>query len=217
MVVTPTRPLLITAAGLAVAGLLVAGCSASDETLSSTGSTAPAGRATATSAPGTAAGPGSTAAAPSTDAVGPSQATTADGVPPTTIPDPDTPVPEPTPTEPSTIPASGPDPALIDCGTIYRATGWPTTFVPSRESFECLQSAFDTGTPARLVDREQTDGEGGAILVTTYDVLGAGRVRVTVDATEAADRPQGVTVSECSGLTTEFVTITVSGCTVVGS
>jgi hypothetical protein len=132
----------------------------------------------------------------------------------TTIVDPDQP--PPPPPETSTIPASGQDPALLDCGILYRASGWPTTFVPSTEAIACLQGAFDAGTPARLVDRAQTDGEGGAILVTTYDVLGAGVVRVTVDARQAADRPQGITVSRCTGLASEFVTITTSGCTVIG-
>lgn len=134
----------------------------------------------------------------------------------TTIPDPNTTQTPPEPTAVPTIPASGSDPAFVDCGVVYRASGWPTTFVPSPSTFTCLADAFAAGTPARLVDREQTDGYGGAILVTTYDVLGPGSLRVTVDATQAADRPQVVTVSECTGVVAEMIRLVTSGCTVVG-
>ncbi len=188
------RSLLAAAAiGLAVVAVAaLVGCSSTTETVSSAGTS-------------TSSVPKPTAA-PTTAAVSP----------PTTDADPSAPDVTDTTATP-TIPASGGDPVLVGCGTVHRASGWPTTFPPSPQAFTCLAGAFGTGTPARLVDREQTDGEGGAILVTTYDVLGSGRVRVTVDAREAADRAQTRTVSECTDLRAELTTVTVSACTVVGS
>lgn len=215
MDLTRTRSLVLTATFLLGAAAL-AGCSSSTESVSSTG-TSGGTRAADTVSEGAPDDPTTPVTAPSSVPGSQSRVTKPDGTPDTTVPDPNT-VPPPTvPLEPSTIPATGQDPVLLDCGTIDRASGWPTTFAPNPEPFQCLQRSFDAGTPARMVDREQTDGEGGAILITTYDVLGAGRVRVTVDAREAADRPQGVTVSECTGLTTQMITVITSGCTVVSS
>jgi hypothetical protein len=215
------RPLLLAAACLIGTAVVAGACSSQADTVSSTGT---AGIAGSTAGPEPSAPSAATGSTATTSAPDPAHerevATSADGGPPsvpeTTIPDPNAPVPPPVVTEPATIPATGQDPVLLDCGIIYRASGWPTTFVPNPETFRCLQEAFDAGRPARLVDREQTDGAGGAILITTYDVLGPGRVRVTVDATEAADRPQGITISECTGLSAVPMTITTSGCTVVG-
>jgi hypothetical protein len=217
------RPLLITAVWLIGTAVMTGACSSQADTVSSTGTAGVAGpgagAGTALVAPSAVTGSTATTAVP--ERADEDLVATADGgrttVPQTTIPDPNTPVPPPVVTEPPTIPASGQDPAFIDCGIIYRASGWPTTFVPNIDAFTCLQTAFDADTPARLVDREQTDGEGGAILVTTYDVLGPGRVRVTVDAREAADRPQRITVSECTGLVAVPIVVTPSGCTVVSS
>lgn len=201
------RSLLFAASCLVVAAALGTGCSSDTATVSSSG-TAGTGAGTELTEPSAVTGSTALAQLPGG---------TASGIPETTIPDPNTSLPAPDPTAAPTIPAGDQDPALLDCGTLFRASGWPTTFVPSIEAFTCLQAAFDAGTPARLVDREQTDGYGGAILITTYDVLGPGNVRVTVDAREAADRPKGITVSECTGLTAVPMTITPSGCTVVSS
>jgi len=61
--------------------------------------------------------------------------------------------------------------------------------------------------------RAQTDGEGGHIEITTYQVIGVQQVRQTVDAT-GAQPPGGITVSVCTGLASSFATIvTTSGCT----
>lgn len=205
------RPLMLAATCLIGVGGVTA-CSGDVESVSSTG-TASAGAGTEETVPSAVAGSTETTTATVSPSAGGETAPSFE----TTIPDPNTSLPAPTPTERPTIPASGNDPAAVDCGILYRAAGWPTTLLPSVQAITCLQDAFDAGTPARLVDRAQTDGEGGAILVTTYDILGPGNVRVTVDAREAADRPRGITVSECTGLATELVTIAPSGCTIITS
>ena len=218
------RSLLFATACLIGVASVGTACSASTEVRASGGDEVPSSdRSTTTTSgtgvPGPTAAAGATGTTASTYLVSQSEVATAGGgaAPETTIADPNETYPPPPVTEQPTIPASGDDPVLIDCGILYRASGWPTTFVPNLDAFTCLEAAFDSGTPARLVDREQTDGYGGAILVTTYDVLGPGRVRVNVDAREAADRPPGITVSECTGLVVVPMTITPSSCTVVSS
>ena len=87
----------------------------------------------------------------------------------------------------------------IDCGTAYLASGWPTTIVPSPTLAQCILDAFAAGTPAIYRERAQTDGNGGHIKITTYEVTGRYQVRRTVDAT-GAQPPGGITVSVCTGL-----------------
>lgn len=116
--------------------------------------------------------------------------------PPTTEPPPGATVPPaPSPTPLPTV-ASG----SLDCGTVRLASGWPTTFPPSPAPYECLHRAFVAAEPAQLVVRSQTDGQGGAVVVTTYVVRADGTVEVIEDASEAADRPQVVTRSVCRTL-----------------
>lgn len=209
---------------------VVAGCSSTDEAVTSTGapqsqgtsrpggtgSTVPSGlQATAKTAPATQA-PTTPLSAPPTVATQEGAPVVPSGSPETTIPDPNTTLAPPDPTVVPTIPATGDDPVLINCGTVYRANGWPTTIPIRPDAFTCLADAFAAGTPARLVDREQTDGYGGAILITTYDALGPGDLRMTVDARNAADRPQVVTVSRCTGVVADGIRLVVSGCTVTG-
>ncbi len=98
------------------------------------------------------------------------------------------------PTTSSTTPTG-----QIDCGTAYLASGWPTTTVPSPAVQQCILSAFSAGTAAIYRERAQTDGEGGHIQITTYEVIGVRQVRRTVDAT-GAQPPGAITVSVCSGL-----------------
>jgi hypothetical protein len=224
-----SRTLLLSTACAVGALATVVGCSAADETVSSTGTTASTSDGTASRSANGSAASGSTtpltrlAPPGALDATAPSAlpqdvpAQSPASIPETTITITDPNQPPPPVTEAPTIPATDQDPTLIDCGIIYRASGWPTTFMVSTSYFDCLGDAFESGTPARLVDRAQTDGMGGAILITTYDVLGPGQVRVTVDATAAADRPQVVTVSMCTGLEIASYQIEVRGCTDVGS
>jgi hypothetical protein len=123
----------------------------------------------------------------------------------------------PTPITTATTPATTPGTvAGKNCGTVYYATGWPTTpavFI-ERQGGDCLRTAFLAGDPARLVTRQQTDGAGGHILITTYDVIGVSRLRVTADPTGAAE-PGPVAVSECGGLdfSSDHHSILVSDCT----
>jgi hypothetical protein len=147
--------------------------------------------------------PGSSLAASTTSslAAGPSLVpTTISGLPPgtrapvTTL-GPSTTVPPPTSTPPTTTPPAG----VVDCGTAYLASGWPTTVLPSPTLQQCILSTFAAGTPATYAERAQTDGEGGHIQVTTYLVTGVRQVRRTVDAT-GAQPPGGITVSVCTGL-----------------
>ncbi|MGZ4708809.1 MAG: hypothetical protein ACXWBN_08750 [Acidimicrobiales bacterium] len=100
----------------------------------------------------------------------------------------------------------------IDCGRFDLASGWPTTIAPSPTLLTCLDDAFRSGTPARLVLSAQTDGQGGSPVITTYLVTGQGIVHVTVDATRAADRPQVVSTKECRALTLTSPEPTVSNC-----
>jgi hypothetical protein len=106
------------------------------------------------------------------------------------------------PTQTTTAPTttSSTTPAgQIDCGTAYLASGWPTTILPSPTLQQCILSAFSAGTSAIYRERAQTDGEGGHIQITTYEVIGVRQVRRTIDAT-GAQPPGGVTTSTCSGL-----------------
>lgn len=126
-------------------------------------------------------------------------------VAPTTEPDPTGPT-GPDPTDPTTAPG------VLDCGTQYLASGWPTTPAPSRLMAECIVAAFETGRPATYAERAQTDGEGGHIMVTRFDVTAVRVVVVTVDAT-AAQPPGGVTTRTCHGLTLDSLLPTASACT----
>jgi hypothetical protein len=102
----------------------------------------------------------------------------------------------------SPLPPSAPPFDGRNCGTIAYASGWPTTFLVSLETGvgQCFLDAWAAGTPARLVTRDQTDGQGGHIAITTYDVLGPGQLRVTTDGRQRAT-PQPVTTELCTGLT----------------
>jgi hypothetical protein len=111
---------------------------------------------------------------------------------------------------PTTAPTIGS--GAVDCGTFDLAVGWPTTFAPPLSMNECLDHAFRTGTPARLVLSAQTDGEGGAPVTTTYLVTGQGIIHVKVDATRASDRPPVVTTKECRRLDPTWPEPTVSNC-----
>jgi hypothetical protein len=73
--------------------------------------------------------------------------------------------------------------------------------------------AFAAGTPARLVVFTALSGSGQPRLQTTYEVIGGGRVRVTVDPTTSLGNE--IVVSECTGLTDSGVTPQVTGCTEV--
>jgi hypothetical protein len=119
---------------------------------------------------------------------------------PTTVPEttvPDTTIPDTTGTTATTRPGSGP----IDCGTIYYASGWPTTMVVNIEIVgACFLDAWETGTRAKLVTREQTDGQGGHILIKTYEVRGPGELRVRTDPTQTVT-PGPVRIETCSTLT----------------
>ncbi len=173
-------------------GVVLAGHRSDQTSLTSAGTSAgDVGRSTTS-------GPGTTGEAPSTG--GPvttpttsGPATTAgSGHPVTTL----GPVTEPT-AAPTT--ASTDQSGRIDCGTAYLASGWPTTVLPSPQLQQCILAAFAAGTPAIYRERAQTDGAGGHIQVTTYEVTGVHQVRRTVDAT-SAQPPGGITVSTCTGL-----------------
>ncbi len=119
-------------------------------------------------------------------------------------------------TAPTTVPATtaSTTPAgQIDCGTAYLASGWPTTILPSPALQQCILSAFAAGRPAIYRERAQTDGQGGHIKITTYEVIGVHQVRRTVDAT-GAQPPGAVTVSVCTGLASgQDGQLAASGCT----
>lgn len=122
----------------------------------------------------------------------------------------------PDPSTPTTAPPTTTGPSVTfptpTCGTFYAASGWPTTMAPSPALFDCIVDAFTAGTPATFAERFQTDGYGGHIEIHFYEVTGAGRVKVTVDAT-GAEPPGGVTVQECTSLTAGFFRLATSGCT----
>ena len=118
--------------------------------------TAPGGTDTTAGGPGASDGSGSVTTAP---------------VPPSST------VPEGSSLPPRST-TTGTDPtAQIDCGTRYLASGWPTTTAPSRGFADCILGAFETGTPAIYRERAQTDGNGGHIEITTYQVTGPHQVR----------------------------------------
>lgn len=126
--------------------------------------------------------------------------TTATSIPATTVP--------PT-TGPTTIPGTP-----QDCGTIRYASGWPTTtaMLPSNPMIDCIRSAFASGHEAKLITREQTDGLGGHILITTYETVGVHQLVLTVDRTGALDPPHDVTRSACSELTFEVPYLHAGNC-----
>jgi len=104
------------------------------------------------------------------------------------------------PVSSSTLTTTTTTPAgLVDCGTASLASGWPTTIAQSPTLAQCILGAFATGTPAIYRERAQTDGNGGHIEITIYQVTGPHQVRRTVDAT-GAQPPGGTTVSVCTGL-----------------
>jgi hypothetical protein len=91
-------------------------------------------------------------------------------------------------------------PGEINCGIDYLASGWPTTTAPTPATFTCILDAFAAGSSAQFIEREQTDGNGGHIRVTTFQIIGVRSVKVTVDSTGAQPRG-GVTVESCGALT----------------
>lgn len=117
-------------------------------------------------------------------------------------------------TAPTSSSSSVPPPSLPTptCGTFRYASGWPTTTAPYPGQYDCILDAFAVGTPASVAERLQTDGFGGHIEIRFYEVTGVGRVRVTVDAT-GAQPPGGVTVRDCTSLTTPGFGLVVDGCT----
>jgi hypothetical protein len=137
--------------------------------------------------------PGTTVTLVPTTAIAPATVVTTTPVGPVTTLGPSTSVP---PTATTTVTTPG---GQIDCGTAYLASGWPTTIAPSPTLAQCILDAFAAGTPAIYRERAQTDGNGGHIEITTYQVTGRQKVWRTVDAT-GAQPPGGVTVSACTGL-----------------
>jgi hypothetical protein len=89
----------------------------------------------------------------------------------------------------------------LDCGTINYASGWPTTLRVTLDQGpgQCFLDAWYGGTRARLVTREQTDGQGGHPIVTTLEALGPENLRVTTDSDGAVD-PRPLLVQECRQL-----------------
>lgn len=208
-----TRNVIVGAAITIGLGLLGA-CSGTTQS-SSTAATAPDSRAGSTGAHPAPTTAGARVGTTSSDQVISSSSTTSSSTGQNETIVTRTLLPPGTPKPGQTIPTTLPPllPGEFDCGIVYLATGWPTTPVPSPSLYSCLKTGWTAGTPTRLVERAQTDGLGGAILVTTYDVTGPGSLRVTEDATNAADRPQRITVSTCTGLTVGMTDVKTSGCT----
>jgi hypothetical protein len=100
---------------------------------------------------------------------------------------------------PGTVPDTAP--GTIDCGTIDYASGWPTTLAVNLDAGpgKCFEDAYNAGTLAHLVTREQTDGAGGHPVVTTFDLVGRYDIRVVTDPTGSSD-PSPVLVQSCSNL-----------------
>ena len=114
----------------------------------------------------------------------------------------------------SPVPPGAPPLEGIDCGVIAYASGWPTTFPQNLTmgAGKCFTDAWAAGTPARMVTRDQTDGEGGHIRITTYDVLGSGQLRVITDNRQSAP-PGGITTKVCTSLTATMSQLQPGGCT----
>ena len=106
------------------------------------------------------------------------------------------------------MPSVGP----IDCGSFDVASGWPTTVSMPSSYVRCLSDAFVAGRAALLVVSEQTDGEGGSPVVTTYLVVGSRRVLVRVDASHAVGRPAVVALWSCERLDRSAVPPKTSRC-----
>jgi hypothetical protein len=88
------------------------------------------------------------------------------------------------------------------CGSLNYGAGWPSTFYTSVEvpgPGSCFLDAWAAGTPARLVTSVPTSGYGDRPVVTTYDVLGTGQLRVITDHRLAGGTD--VTVEHCTSLT----------------
>jgi len=116
-------------------------------------------------------------------------------------------------TAPTTLPTATTWPAgQLDCGIQYMSWGWPTTTVAMPGTFDCILGAFTTGTSARFIQREQTDGSGGHIKITTYGVVGTRSVRVTVDSSGALP-PAGISITICTQLSYSFPRLTIGDCT----
>jgi hypothetical protein len=101
------------------------------------------------------------------------------------------------------------------CGTIAYASGWPTTRPVNLEidpAGRCFLDAWEAGGYMRLVTREQTDGQGGHIVITTYDVVGRAELNVYTDRRDAQP-PGGVTAEHCTGLTHDPSHLHPEGCT----
>lgn len=94
-----------------------------------------------------------------------------------------------------------------ECGTLDGAPG------PTDTAAACLLAAWAAGRPARLVFREGADDDrGGHLTITTYDVLGAGRLRVTTDSRRTVPS-EPITVELCTALDHDAQRLRPGGCT----
>jgi hypothetical protein len=109
------------------------------------------------------------------------------------------------PPVPTSVPVSG------NCGTLFLASGWPTTTMPDPQTTTCIYAALGAGRSARLTEVAETDGEGGHPRVTTFRVTARNRLLVTINNTKA--KPRGAVQKwGCTGLAARADELVATGC-----
>jgi len=109
------------------------------------------------------------------------------------------------PPVPTPVPVSG------NCGTLFLASGWPTTTMPDPEATTCIDAALHTGRSARLTEVAETDSLGGHPRVTTFRVTARNRLLVTINNTKA--KPRGTVQKwRCTGLAAQADELVATGC-----
>jgi hypothetical protein len=109
------------------------------------------------------------------------------------------------PPVPTSMPVSG------NCGTLFLASGWPTTTMPRPQATTCIDVALRTGRSARLTEVAETDGLGGHPRETTFRVTARNRLLVTINNTKA--KPRGTVQRwRCTGLATSGDELVATGC-----
>jgi hypothetical protein len=85
-----------------------------------------------------------------------------------------------------------------DCGQEFPSIGFPTTFAPRLDRYDCVVAAAQAGEPA-IYSSLGRDDRGG-VAITLYEVLGPGRVRIVSQDVDWTGAPGPASETLCTGL-----------------
>jgi hypothetical protein len=89
-------------------------------------------------------------------------------------------------------------PGSRDCGKEFPSLGYPTTFAPLPDRFDCIVAAAQAGEPAIRSSLSRDDR--GGVAITIFEVLGPGRVRIVARDVDWTGAPGPESEQLCTGL-----------------